>query len=331
MGLTRLETGRAVYLFDHEKHDRDFTLEADPRKFDAFVAEPYLNLKQDDLHQTSDPENRTAHQVFKEAEKHGKDVWLVGAPATGNYDDKSLWDEYEGNVPLFGEQGSSHVLGGIGVSLLGAAGLEASRRRHSRRVFISSSAVLAAGVGLLGYGTYLASSPAVAVISRSDLKEKAAMLVEPHEIPFDDPNRVSVADDRILRGSPFCGGRDAVDALKIRQLVGPLAAELGRKPTLYIAYGATHTGILDYLADDERLAKAAEVWSGRIEKYLQREWLDRVTRWHHTGDGWQPEVFRIRVPELVKPERLSEDSIREDVRLTRREMLSRNLRRGDVV
>ncbi|MFH0860131.1 MAG: hypothetical protein V1921_02925 [Candidatus Altiarchaeota archaeon] len=331
MGVTRLETDRAVYLLDHEKHDSDFTLEAGPERFDVFVAEPYLNLKQNDVRQTSDPENRTIHQLFKVAEKHGKDVWLVGAPSTRDYDDQRMWDEFEGNVPLFGEEGSSHILGGIGVSLLGAAGLEASRRRHSRRIFLLSSAGLAAGVSLLGYGTYMASAPAVTVMSRSELKEKTAKLVDPHEIPFDDANRISVAEDRILRNSPFCDGRDAVDALKIRRLVGPLAAELGRKPTLYIAYGATHTGILDYLADEKRLVNAAEGWSGRIGKYLQRDWFDLVTRWHNTGEGWQPEVFRVRVPELVKPERLSEDSIREDFRLSRRAMLSGNFRRREVV
>jgi hypothetical protein len=37
MGVTRLETDRAVVYFDHEEHSRRFTPEVEPDKIDAFI------------------------------------------------------------------------------------------------------------------------------------------------------------------------------------------------------------------------------------------------------------------------------------------------------
>lgn len=309
MGVTKLETEKAIWYFDHEGHNIGFTPEADPNKIDVFVVEPLLNLTPDDKRQPNyNPGISSRFQGFKFAKTHGKDVWIADVP---------LSREYEGMIGGDAEEKAWRYWGpGLGIFAVGGLGRGFSEKKTTRRVFIGVAGV---GISIILYGFHKAASTFSKLMEASE-PERAILglrqqLYEEKEVDMDDSARRAIAENELVREVPNVDLRNVVTAVKLDWLAGHLKEKSGRKPSLYMIYEAGHTGILDYLQSPEKRREALQKWGDKVHRYLNPRWLSAVTRWHYNKkEGWQPEVLRPKIPELEKPEKLPVDSIKIDRR-----------------
>jgi len=124
-------------------------------------------------------------------------------------------------------------------------------------------------------------------------------LIAEQDVAYDDPRRRALADNDILNNSMTSGMRNVVNAIKLNSLAEHMKGNLGRKPTLYLVYGMSHTGIADLLADEGKMEAGARRWQRQIREFLEPEWVDKVTQWRYDDKvEWHWEVRRLKVPQL---------------------------------
>ncbi|MFH1126204.1 MAG: hypothetical protein V1703_03695 [Candidatus Altiarchaeota archaeon] len=307
MGETTVETEDAFVTFEHIQHgaleDIDFSPEArkhgggkyttplnvDPKRVDLILPEGLGQCHPNNPAILSKGLPNMSGDSTLIAEEYGLDMIFVDVPSTKEYraeiDVKPMsWEWY---VP---------GLVGVGVGAAGV-GLAAHMRRKMKAEEMAPMSVRqrkareeglprrrALMYTIVGTGVVIATAAGVAMWEvhrgRSRPSDRRwERLMRDGEIPFDDPDRISISDDAHNLDSPAADLRSVVAAVKIKQLAREMRDKLGRKPRLYMRWGMAHTRILDYLTDPKKLEEGIQRWSGKTLRYLQGEWLDAVTQW----------------------------------------------------
>lgn len=314
MGVTRLETDRAVFYFGHEIHSNPFRLKVSPDDVDVLVVEPKMNLPQDSLkHITvSDAFSNNfinSSQAFEFAKANGKDVWV----ADGVENERYLATVMLAEMAV----GATIAYAGLG-KLDDHKGPNPITRRQSMIRMAAGLGLTASGLTILVHdlNRYLP------LITNYHISKEVDDIARDGELPLDDKSRSKVS--YYTETGHLMMLRNAIVASKVNWLAEHLRGIGIEKPRIYMVYGAAHTRILDYLNDPMLLEESLTRWRTKRMRYYGNEWLNAVTRWRHDAEkGWQTEVHKPKIRGLEAAEQLPVETIEPTQQVSRREMLGK--------
>lgn len=349
MGVTTLETADAIYHLDHERHNREFTLERRPNEITAFVVELYANVPPTDPHIPFGSDSKFVNGVFEAAKRNKKGVWITDVPFKDFSDGREAATEVletierahsDEDLPEAALKlaGGAAAIGAGGFSLFKYA--SGSRRRFLK---VGGAALVAGGMILGSDGVKIIGEE----ISRDNLVllELNRSLSKVREVPMDDRIRVKNAESKWYMHSPRDDLRNIINAVKIEWLAKHLKQGLdGEKPQLYLVYTAPHTRILDYLDNEGKQHESLDRWRGQADTYLHKDWIGAITHWRKSADapatvydsfvesdvktwGWLATVDHPELPKLEMMRGLQMQSVDtiepKDEQISRRNLLRR--------